>query len=110
MNIIHYLKKAIEDGEICNEVRRFLAEDLNECYITLKVLREDIYNISLSNKQFSNRKNLFSEKLLAFLYSAMVVFWKTDKVKGIPLSKSFIDNVRGLLSNMYQMHHSHITG
>ena len=37
----------------------------------------------------------------------MVVFCKTNNVKGFPLSKSFIENVLGLLENKYHLHQSH---
>ena len=34
----------------------------------------------------------------------------SDKVKGIPLSRNFIENVRGILNNTVQLHHSHVAG
>ena len=37
-----------------------------------------------------NKKNLFPDKLLVFLYSKIFKLCKTDKVKGILLSKTFI--------------------
>ena len=102
-------EKAIEGVDICDEFRRFLAEDLNDCCPTIKDLREDIYHISGPPKNFLLKK-LFSEKLFAFLYSTMVGFCKTNKVQGISISKKFIDNLLGILNNSYQLHHSHITG
>ena len=60
-------------------------------------------------KAFSSRK-IFSEKLLAFLYLSMIKFSRTDKVKGIPLSRNFIENLKGIMTNTIQLHHSHITG
>ena len=41
---------AIEDGDICEEVRSFLIEDLNECYSTIKGLREDICHASVPKR------------------------------------------------------------
>ena len=41
---------AIEDGDICDEVRSFLIEDLNECYSTIKGLREDICHVSVPKR------------------------------------------------------------
>ena len=49
--------------------------------------------------------NWFSEKMLAFLYLSMVRFVLTDKIKGIPVSKNFIDNLRGIMSNKTHIHH-----
>ena len=68
------------------------------------------YHLSGPRKAFSSKKPLFSEKLLAFLSSTMISFCKIDKVKGIPLSRNFINNVRGMLNNAVQLHHSHVTG
>ena len=67
-------------GHICDEVRNFLVEDLNDCYTTIKELREDIYYVPVPKKAFSSKKTLFPEKLLAFLYSTMSTFCKTGKV------------------------------
>ena len=103
-------EKAIEEGNICDEVRSFLAEDLNDCYPAIKELRGDIYYISVPKNQFSSKKTLFSEKLIGFLYLTMVGFYKTNKVQHIPLSKKFIDNLLGMLDSTYQLHHSHVRG
>ena len=48
--------------------------------------------------------------MLVFFYSKIVKFCKTDKVKGIPLSKRFIENLLGIKDEGYIKHHSHITG
>ena len=61
-------------------------------------------------KAFSSKKISFSEKLLAFLYLSMIKFSRTDKVKGIPLSRSFIKNLKGIMTKTIQLQHSHITG
>ena len=65
-------EKAIEDGDICDKVRSFLVGDLNDCYSTLKKLREDIYHYIYHSSKKTSSKNL-----LAFLYSTMVGFCKT---------------------------------
>ena len=67
-----------------------------------------IFNTFHSPKRILCQKT-FSEKLLVFLYSSMIKFCKTDKVKGIPLSKTFIENLKGIISNRTYIHHSHIT-
>ena len=103
-------EKALDDGDICDEVRNFLAEDLDDCYSTLKELKDDIMYASVTKKAFSSRKISFSEKLLPFLYSSMIKFSRTDKVKGIPLSKNFIENFKGIMTNTIQIHQLHITG
>ena len=49
-------EKYTEDGDICDEVRSFLVEDLHDCYSTLKELREDIYHVSVPKRKFSSEK------------------------------------------------------
>ena len=72
-------------------------------------LKDDIHHISFPKKKFCTEKT-FSEKLLAFLYSSMIKFCRTDKIQGIPLSKNFIDNLRDIMSNKTFIHHFHMTG
>ena len=38
-------EKAIKNGDICDEVRSFLLENLKECYSTIGELREDICHV-----------------------------------------------------------------
>ena len=59
-------EKALDDGDVADEVRNFLLEDLDDCYSTLLKLKEETQHVSLSKKRYATRKNLFSEKLLAF--------------------------------------------
>ena len=40
----------------------------------------------------------------------MIRFCRTDKVNGIPLSKSFIKNLKGIMNNKTYIYHSHISG
>ena len=82
----HLFESALQEGEMCDEVRDFLLQDLDNCYSTFQDLREEINQISIPKKRFASKKTPFSEKLIAFLYSSMVNFCKTDKVKRIPLS------------------------
>ena len=103
-------EKALDDGDVADEVRNFLLEDLDDCYSTLQELKEKNHYVSLPKKKFDTRKNLFSQKILAFLYSAMVGFCETDKVKEIPLSKNFLENLKGIMTNKNYLHHSHISG
>ena len=86
-----------------------LVEDLND-YPTLGDLK-DIYHVSVTEKAFSSRKTLFSEKFIAFLNLSMVRFCKIDKVKEIALSKNFIDNLKKKkkMNNRVHIHHFHIT-
>ena len=52
-------EKALDDGDICDEVRNFLAEDLDDCYSTLKELKDDILHVSVPKKSIFFHKNIF---------------------------------------------------
>ena len=40
----------------------------------------------------------------------MIRFCETDKVKGIPLSKHFLENLKGIMTNKNHVLHWHISG
>ena len=40
----------------------------------------------------------------------MIRFCRTTKAKGIPISKTFIANISGILQNTHCVYHSHIAG
>ena len=52
---------AIQEGDMCDEVRNFLLEDLKNCYSTLEELREEIDHISIPRRDLI-RKKLYSLK------------------------------------------------
>ena len=37
-------------------------------------------------------------------------FKKTNKIKGIPTSEKFMENIKGILNNQTLIHHYHISG
>ena len=39
----------------------------------------------------------------------MINFFRTTKVKSIPLLKKFVTNVSSILTNTHSIHHSHVT-
>ena len=47
--------------------------------------------------------------MIAFLYSNLISFEATEKVKNIPISGTFISNIVAILSDKGCIHHSHIT-
>ena len=103
-------ENALRESDLSDEVRDFMLEDLNNTYETLQDLRNEINHITVPDKRFDPRKKLFSEKLVAFLYSSMIDFCKTSKVKGIPLSQKLIENIKAIMSNTTCIHHSHVMG
>ena len=82
-----YFEVTLQDGVITDEIRDFMLEDLSGCYETFQELRKDIENIAIPKRSWSRKSSNFSEKIIAFLYSNMISFCRTEKLKGIPLSK-----------------------
>ena len=101
---------AVQDGEPREEVINFIREDLCNVYDTFNSLREDIDKISVPKKPFSRKQELFRDKTIAFLYSNLISFCITDKVKGIPILNNFISNMSAVLNDTKCIHHLHITG
>ena len=87
-----------------------MLEDLNNCYSTFQDLREEIDHISIPKRRFASKKTLFSEKIIAFFYSSMINFCKNNRVKGIPLSQKFIENIIAIMEDTHCIHYSHVTG
>ena len=50
------------------------------------------------------------DKIISFIYFYFIKFAETDKVKGISMSKNFVDNLKGIMKNKTHIHHSHISG
>ena len=50
------------------------------------------------------------DKIILFIYSAVMDFVKTDKVNGTPITEKFVGNIKGILNNKTHIHHSHISG
>ena len=44
------------------------------------------------------------------LYSRIVRFCETEKVKGIPISKNFFENLNDIRQEGYVIHHSNVAG
>ena len=80
-------ERALDDGDMSDEFRNFLVEDLDDCYPTLSEIKDDIHHIDIPKKIFTSKKILFSDRLIAFIYSSLIKFSRTDKIKGVPLSK-----------------------
>ena len=100
-------ERALDNGDMSDEFKNFMMEDLENVYTTLSEVKEDIDHIAISKR--SIRKIHFLDKMIAFIYSTLVKFCKTNKIKGIPMSKNFIENLKGIMKNTTHIHHSHIT-
>ena len=80
--------------------------DLNNAYSHLGEVKEATDDLQVVKKFAKN----YIDKIICFTYSAVMDFRQTDKVKGIPLSAKFIENINGILYNEMHVHLSHITG
>ena len=101
-------ERALDDGDVSNEFKNFMMEDLENVYTTLPELKENIVHIAIPKRSFI--KIHFLDKIIAFIYSTLVKFCKTNKIKGIPMSKNSTENLKGIIKNRTDVHHSHITG
>ena len=52
-------ENALQGGELCDEVRNFMLEDLNINYSSLQDLREEIDHISIPKKRFASKNTIF---------------------------------------------------
>lgn len=76
-------------------------------YVHLGEVKDTIDQIEVK-KQFG--KSDYIDKIICFIYSAVMDFRKTDKIQGIPESEKFIENVKGILKNKTHIYHSYISG
>ena len=60
-------------------------------------------------KKFFGKVN-YVDKIILFIYLAVMDFVKTDKVNGIPITDKFVENIKGILNNKTHIHHCHISG
>ena len=107
LEIIPIVESALEDDIASTEFENFLLEDLNNLYLTGEELKEATDNVVIP-KKFA--KIDFTDKIIAFIYSTIIEFAETDKMKGFPVSKKLIGNLKGIINNRTHMHHSHMSG
>ena len=80
-----------------------MLEDLDNMYSTISEFKEDVDSVDVARK-FG--KYEFSDKIISFIYSTLIKFVETDQVKGMPMSKIFVDNSKGIMRNKTHIHHS----
>lgn len=84
-----------------------MLEDLDNMYSTISEFKEDVDSADVARK-FG--KYEFSDKIISFIYSTLIKFVETDQVKGMPMSKIFVDNSKGIMRNKTHIHHSLVPG
>ena len=107
VDLFPVVESALEDGDISVEFQDFMLEELDNVYSTVSEMKDYIDNIVVAKKRF-NKPN-FSDKIISFIYSSLIKFVETNN-KGIPASKNFVDNLKGITRNKTHIHHSHISG
>ena len=90
-----------------SEFQDFVQIELDGAYSTIQEIKNKINNIVVK-KMFCKTKTDFADKIINFIYSSLIKFVTADKIKGIPLSKNFIENLKGIMNNKTHIHHSHI--
>ena len=79
------------------EFKNFLLEDHNDQYPTLREIKNDVNHIILPKKSFCANKFDFSDKIISFIYSTLIKFFRKNKVNGVPLTKTFIENLKEII-------------
>ena len=99
----------VENQTPSENIRDFI--DLED-FDTFRDLKAEIDKINIPKSRFAknNPKEFFKDKLTAYLYSQLIDFETTDKIKGVPISRKFIPNRVAILSSKNSVHKSHITG
>ena len=80
-----------------------MLEDLDNMYSTISEFKKYVDSVAVARK-FD--KYEFSDKIISFIYSTLIKFVETDQVKGMPMSKIFSDNSKGIMRNKTHIHHS----
>ena len=84
-----------------------MLEDLDNMYSTISEFKKYVDSVAVARK-FD--KYEFSDKIISFIYSTLIKFVETDQVKGMPMSKIFVDNSKGIMRDKTHIHHSLVSG
>ena len=84
-----------------------MLEELNNVYSRIREFKEDVDSAVVPRK-FD--KYEFSHKIISFIYSTLIKSVETEKVKGIPMSKNFVDNLKAIMRNKTHIHYSLVSG
>ena len=85
----------------------FMRYDLNNVHSHVGEVKEAIDEVEVIKKL---GKLDYIDKIICFIYFSAMEFRKTEMVKGIPTSEKFMENIKDILKNKTQIHHSHISG
>ena len=74
-----------------------MEEDLDNLYNQIEEVKEYVDSIPVKKKYFC--KIDYAHKILTFIYSELIKFESAGKIKGVPRSNNFFDNIKGILNN-----------
>ena len=74
------VESALEDGDTSVKFEDFLKEELDNAYSTVEELKQAIDKVIVPKKRFG--KTDVADKTIGFIYSLLIDFAETDKVKG----------------------------
>ena len=106
LKLFPVVETALEDEVESAEFKQFMEEDLDNLYNYIEEVKEYGRSIPVKKKYFC--KIDYADKVLFFIYSELIKFESTGKIKGVPMSKNFVDNIKGILNNKINIHHLHI--
>ena len=108
--MILYFKKTLDDGDISDEVRNFVVEDLHDCYSMLVEFKENIQHVSLPKKKFCAKKHYFLSNYLPFCTQQWYYSVEQTKWKGSRYLKFLSRTWKGIINDKTYTHHLHISG
>ena len=108
INLNNDFELALNGGLETSEFTDFFENELESFYSTVEELKEAIDAIVVKRKTFA--KVDFADKIISLIYSHLIKFERTNKTNGIPMSKNFVENLKGIMNNKIHIHHSHING
>ena len=99
LTLFPVVETALEDGVESEEFKQLMEEDLDNLHNHIEEVKECVDSIAVKKKSFC--KVDYADKILTSIYSELIKFEKMDKIKGVPMSKIFIDNIKGILNDKF---------
>ena len=99
LTLFPVVETALEDEVESEEFKQLMEEDLDSLHNHIEEVKECVDSIAVKKKSFC--KVDYADKILTSIYSELIKFEKMDKIKGVPMSKNFIDNIKGILNDKF---------
>ena len=99
INIYNDFELALDGGLETSEFTDFFGNELENFYSTVEELKEATDAIIVKKKTFA--KVDFADEIISFIYSHLIKFERTNKMNGTPMSKNFIENLKGIMNKKF---------